>query len=269
MTSLKNACFPFLIAAWALLPGLFFQVPAQAQTEHPTQIPDYKNLQRAYKKVLRPVQKGGPLGVDYAALKKGSKDLDAFLKEAGGLRFSKNWTAQDKLAFLVNTYNALAMKAVLALGKDGALPKSVREDAGFFDKRRHVVMGDALTLNELEKKAMDLSGHDPRMHFVLNCASKSCPTIGGPYTGGDWEKSLEASTWNFLRLPGEVEVNDAQKTITLNQIFEWYAKDFGGEKGVRAFVAKYGPASLAKKVKDPAYKVQHRQYDWALNGAAR
>ena len=78
----------------------------------------------------------------------------------------------EQLAFYINAYNALVIKAVLA-----KLPiDSVMSAPGFFDREKHVVAGQEMTLNHLENEIIRSARFaEPRIHFLVNCASVGCP----------------------------------------------------------------------------------------------
>jgi hypothetical protein len=197
--------------------------------------------------------------VDYAHVTKERANLKAYLKrvaEADAMKLAP----EERLPFYVNAYNAYALEAVLA----NALPESVLKVPGFFDKATHKVAGEELTLNALEEEKIRSSG-DPRVHFVVNCASISCPRLWErAYTAKNWKESLEARTRDYLTRPGEVAIDVEAKTITVVKLFEWYEKDWGGDKEVRAFLARYHPKHK-EQLKDAAFTLKHREYDWGLN----
>mgnify|MGYP004148575791 CR=1 FL=1 len=76
------------------------------------------------------------------------------------------------------------------------------------------------------------------------------------------EAQLERETQKFLREPRNVSVDD-KMTVILSQIFEWYAVDFPPSP-VEWIRAKAPDISLPA-AGDPAMKISHRPYDWALN----
>jgi len=199
--------------------------------------------------------------VDYDAAEKNRKSLKAYLEGVAKADFSRKKTSADSmLAFYVNAYNALVLEAVL----EHKRPKSVLDVPGFFDKIKYTVAGEQLTLNELEEKKIRSSG-DPRVHFVVNCASVGCPPLaGGLYTAGNMQGALTKKTHEYLHRDGEVVINDETKTIEVTQLFNWYQKDFGGEKGAREFLAKHLEKDKAR-ILDPSYKLTYREYDWRLN----
>ena len=203
--------------------------------------------------------------VDYAAVDKSLPSLDAFLVDVAKATV-KEQSVDEKLAFYVNAYNALVVRAFIAKGK-----KRVLDTPGFFDKLTYVVAGESLTLNALEERhvrRLDPRGVsiDPRIHFVVNCASKDCPPLAShAYVGKTMQKSLEDQTRAYLSRAGECVIDAAGKRVVVVQLFEWYASDWGGENNVRKFIAKYAPADVAAKVVDIAWDLDFRPYDWSPN----
>jgi len=203
--------------------------------------------------------------VDYAVVEREAPALRAFIESVRSTPIEgkdglASVTKEQRLAFYTNAYNA----TVLALVLEHKRPKSVLSVDGFFDKKKHTIAGESLTLNELEEKKIRASG-DPRVHFVVNCASDDCPPLAPfAYRGESWERDLENQTRAYLARPGEVAIDDAKKTITVVQLFEWYRGDFGGDDGVRKFLARYD-AARAKTLMEKSYTLAYRPYDWDLN----
>ena len=71
---------------------------------------------------------------------------------------------------------------------------------------------------------------DPRIHFAINCASKSCPVLPGKlFDEETLEETLEFLTRNFINDDQHVYFDSIDKTtgiLYLNPIFKWYKKDF-------------------------------------------
>lgn len=199
--------------------------------------------------------------VDYKVVGKHMKVLDAYLKRVARFDVNKLNGQPAKLAFYTNAYNALVLKAVVM----NRIPKSVMKVKGFFDKTKYKVAGEMLTLNQLEEKKLRSAG-DPRVHFVVNCASASCPPLHeAAYTAENWDELLEQKTKEFLERRGEVMIDNNKKTVTVSPLFKWYQGDWENEKGVRDFLAKYLP-DQQNQIKDPAYALTYYEYDWSLNG---
>lgn len=205
--------------------------------------------------------------VDYGVVDQLLPSLDTFLTEIAKADV-KTLSSDEKLAFYVNAYNALVLRAFVTHKK-----KRVLDTPGFFDKITYVVASETLTLNTLEEKhirRLDARGAslDPRIHFIVNCASKDCPPLAATaYTGTNINKALEQQTRAYLSRAGECVVDAATKRVVVVQLFEWYAADWGGEGQVRKFIAKYAPADVAAKVVDETWDLDFRPYDWSPNAA--
>ena len=216
----------------------------------------------AFDVILAGAVKGG--SVDYAAVAKRTVQLDALLRSVAIAEVSA-LSADERLAFYINSYNALVLRSFLAHGN-----KRVSDVAGFFDKETFVVAKETLTLNLLEERKirrLDQAGvsADPRIHFVVNCASRDCPPLAAKaYRGDTLSSALEAQTRAFLTRPNEVSVDAKGKRVVVVQLFEWYASDFGGEKAVRSFIARYVPA-VKDQVVDETWDLDYRPYDWTPN----
>lgn len=204
--------------------------------------------------------------VDYSVVEKKKPALQALVKDIGKADLSKA-SKSERLAFYINAYNAHVLLAVLDAGLvKGGKPtgKGVLDVPGFFDKKTHTTAKKTTTLNQLEEKFIRSEG-DPRIHFAVNCASVDCPPLAPvAYTGRKLESALEAQTRAYLTRPGAVRFNDAKKTMEVVKLFEWYAKDWGGEAGVRKFLRRYVDD---KRVE--TYKLTYREYDWRLNATTR
>jgi hypothetical protein len=106
---------------------------------------------------------------------------------------------------------------------------------------------------------------DPRIHFALNCASRSCPPIG-VYEAARLQQQLDLAARSFV--DGSATLDRANGVITLSPIFKWYARDFGGRAGVISFLIAHLPDDDRRawlsdlRVKA---KLAYAPYDWLLN----
>lgn len=202
--------------------------------------------------------------VDYAAVERRLVELDAFLVTVAK-QDVRGLSGNEQLAFFINAYNALVVRSFVSHGK-----KRVVDVPGFFDKETFLVAGERLTLNLLEEKhirRLDARGlsADPRIHFVVNCASRDCPPLAAKaYVAATLPQDLEARTAAFLGRANEVAVDAKTRRVVVVQLFEWYAADFGGEPAVRAFIARYVPA-VKEQVVDDTWDLDYRPYDWTTN----
>ena len=176
---------------------------------------------------------------------------------------------EDRIAFWSNVYNAVTVKFVLDLYPE---IESVKAVDGFFDTKTFPVAGQSLTLDEIEDRA--LAEGDPRVHFVVVCASTSCPDLRfEPYRGADLERQLADQTRAFLA-DSEKGLRFDGSDLWLSSIFKWYAGDFTGGSTVVAFFARGKildwilprlPEDLADRIRDADPSVRYLDYDWSLN----
>lgn len=205
--------------------------------------------------------------VDYDGLRGSQGDLDDYLKSVASA------SGELKMAFYINAYNALVLKAMVS---ETTLPKQVIDIKGFFDTKKYKVAGKEMTLNEIETKIRK-EYKDPRIHFAFNCAAQSCPPLPSSVFS---EKTLDATltklTQNFLNGSG-VKIDDTKKEIKFTKLMDWYGEDFIGDSGLTKdkaaieFSKKYLNDEKKKKLEDAVaagYKVGFQGYNWAPNAKA-
>jgi len=207
--------------------------------------------------------------------------VSLYSPENAAERFPKK---SDALAYWLYGYNAYVIRSVLEHWPlesvtDLKAPIEAVKGLGFFYRQRFLFGGDALSLYAVEHEKILATYKDPRIHFVLNCASDSCPVLRPELpTGDELEAMLVSSTRDFVNDRRNVRVDHDQKQIVLSTIFKWYRTDFindlrrrglSTERGVVEYVADAGSAELQKELNEaPDYDVIFEDYDWSLNSAA-
>jgi hypothetical protein len=195
--------------------------------------------------------------VNYKQIKQNGIEIENLYKEVGNM----NLEAMDetnKKAFYINAYNIVVIYWV---AKHYPL-KSPLDDSGFFDQVKHKVAGEQMTLNSLEIKKILSMYKDPRIHFALACAAKSCPPLANfAFLPALLDKQLDERTAASLNNPNWLKVNNAQKKVELSKLFEWYKKDFlSTGKTEIEWINQF------RKEKIPTtYVVGFYEYNWALN----
>jgi len=141
--------------------------------------------------------------VNYQGFKNEEKQLDAYLKVLEQTDTSK-LSRDEQLAFYINTYNATTIKLILSAYPD---IKSIWDLGGKFfnkpfDKKIVRIEGKTISLDNLEHGIIRPRFKEPRVHFAVNCASKSCPPIiSEPYQENTLDQQLTAVTRAFLNNP--------------------------------------------------------------------
>ncbi|MBM3458062.1 MAG: DUF547 domain-containing protein, partial [Armatimonadetes bacterium] len=208
----------------------------------------------------------------------GSPELLAVGKAARELAAADPGNIQDpaeSLAFWINVYNSLTIHA-LAVHQ---VRETVWEVPGFFDRVAYRIAGLRFALNDVEhgilranrpellsrrprfppddprfRFAVPSRARDPRVHFALNCGSRSCPPIG-QYEGTLLDAQLDAAARSFLL--AETEVNGY--TVTTSSLLNWYGADFGE---LVSFLAGYLPEVAALPAR--RVRLRFRAYDWSV-----
>ena len=173
-------------------------------------------------------------------------------------------TEQEKLAFWINAYNALAIKGIL----DGLSPSSFFGRVTFFKTTDYRVGGRDINLYDLERDIIIPFG-EPRIHFAIICASMSCPKLRSEvWLASKLEQQFEDNAIDFLNDTSKNNFDRKKKRANLSKIFDWFDKDFKDHSGtVQKYVAQYlNDKELAKEVVEKKYKIKYLKYDWNLNG---
>ena len=98
---------------------------------------------------------------------------------------------------------------------------------------------------------------EPRIHFAINCASRSCPKLANePYRADRLEEQLERVTRDFIQSDANTLTADS---ISLSAIFKWFREDFEAT-GVLSFINRYSGVVI-----NPDAKIRYKPYDWSLN----
>ena len=210
--------------------------------------------------------------VAYSKLKLNPAPLLAFVKEAESVTEAEfeALTQPEKVAFLVNFYNAISMKLVIE-----NLPlKSFKDIGGLFAnpwKRKNVftLFGDRMSLDVMAERWIAKVTPDPRVHFVLTTSSKGGPRQGNePLLPKKLDVQLEEAALLFVgdRTRNGYEPNT--NTFEVSSLFKWHRDDFiKGTSSVQKFLATR--MKIEPRLTDAAVakaNVKYLEFDWTLNG---
>lgn len=170
----------------------------------------------------------------------------------------KNDSKETKLAFWINVYNFYTIVEI-----KNNFPLTSMKNLGW--KRPIVkVNRKLLTLDQVEHEIIRPLG-EPRIHFAINCASVSCPTLQKwIYEGDKLEAQLTLATQNALRSPLNLRIEGGffgGKKMTTTKILSWFKEDFGNTDEVVSFIQKYSPENY-REFDDYSTSIF---YDWDLN----
>jgi hypothetical protein len=201
-------------------------------------------------------------GVKYAEWKGNAADVQALQTVVDAIA-KENVSALEKkqqLAFYINAYNAWILHEALA-----KYPTKSVKDAlfTFFTGRRLTVAGQQTSFNALEKDTIRSKFGEPRVHFALNCASRSCPPLNREAFAGDkLDAQFEKLAKGYVNSDRGVKYSAESKTADLSKIFDWYKDDFKADGGALAFINKRRSSQIPADA-----KITYQEYDWGLNEA--
>jgi hypothetical protein len=207
------------------------------------------------------------VNIEYPPLEGGYQNniqwLDMKVSEIRNLNLEK-YSEKAKFAFYINAYNILTLWAVKKKLENNPLWKgniSLLSKIKFFYLSRFKVAGKKTNLFNLENKILRRRFDDPRVHFVINCASVSCPSIPEKQLNATkLDEQLDFFTDKFVNDGFNVQYDENQNVLKLNLIFKWYKKDFKKNGGILTFISKY----YRKKQIRTDTKVEYLNYDWSL-----
>ena len=193
--------------------------------------------------------------------------LTRYLKQLNRLDPTALPSKRDRLVLWINAYNAFAIKGIV----DGYSPKSWAGKYKYFVSRDYMVGGSEINLYSMERDILIARFREPRIHFAIVCASRSCPQLRSwAYSTDRIEQQLDESARLFINDPTRNLFDRDRKIAYLSKIFDWFSEDFIGHSGsLTKYVAQYvNDPQLAQDLMSETYKVKFLEYDWNLNGMA-
>jgi hypothetical protein len=199
--------------------------------------------------------------VDYPAIAN-SPDYENYINALAETTDFRN--SNDELSYWINAYNALAIKGIL----DGRSPSTFFGKIGYFYNAEYTVNGITTNLYDLEHELIIPLG-EPRIHFVLNCASASCPLLSSEtYQAEKLEQQLEIAATRFINDDSRNRFDMKTKTAYLSKIYDWFSDDFISHSGsVQNYLALYiQDEKISNTLANNEFTIEFLEYDWSLNG---
>lgn len=223
---------------------------------------------------VQPVRDGVATEVDYAGLARERAALEAYLEGLAAVtpEAFRSWPRAERLAFLINAYNAWTVELVLTAWPD---LDSIKDLGGLLRTPwQHAfipLLGETRSLDDIEHRMIRARGayDEPRIHFVVNCASVGCPALRGEaYRAADLEAQLADATRRFLA--DRTRNRIAGGRLEVSRIFKWYGEDFDPLGGAQAFLAAEGDdlgltEGQRRALRDGSLRIGFLPYDWGLN----
>lgn len=202
--------------------------------------------------------------VDFAALAADAIDLNHYLHYIAQQPLDGFANDAQRLAHMINAYNALSMYNVIASGipETHAGLAKVR----FFVSRQFLIGGKPLSLYAFENDIIRKLD-EPRVHFALNCSAVSCPVLPRKmFTAASLNQELDRETRAFFARPENLRVDDAVRTIFFNEILSFYTEDFAPRHALTLidYAARYVSRELPRD-----FAIAFTPYDWTVANQRR
>ena len=232
------------------------------------------------------VERGGRASsVRYAAFAADRAALKSYLDALSAVPrgMFDGWTKAQRMAFLVNAYNAFTVELILTRYPD---LQSIKDLGKLFSTpwkpKWMALLGTQLSLDDIEHGMLRAKSgaqryEEPRVHFAVNCASVGCPALREEaFVAERIEAQLEEQTRRFMGDRTRNRVNAERGRLEVSRIFDWFGEDFrdghGGLASLKAFCARYAeqlsevPAER-EYIRAQRLDIGFLDYDWALNDA--
>lgn len=205
--------------------------------------------------------------VDYDGLTKDAASLDAYLVSLKTAPWDE-LGRDERLALLINAYNAFTLKLILEHWDGGKL-KSIKDIPAKqrWEAVRWDVGGHTWSLNQIEQEQIRPKFREPRVHFALVCAAAGCPPLRAEaYTGRRLEQQLDEQARYVHQHSRWFRYAAGSGQVELTRLYSWYRGDFEQVAGsVLAFAARYAPPLRAALDAGKHPRIRWLKYDWRLN----
>lgn len=234
--------------------------------------PDYKAWGELLAKYYDPAK-----GMNYKAFKaQDKKTLDELRRQMATVEV-QTLARPDQLAYWINLYNISVVGVVV----DNYPVESIRDLStdpiiriNIFKKDLVDTKRGKVSLNDIENDKIREGFKDPRIHFAINCAAKSCPPIRTePYMGSRISEQLDDQARKFLNGPNGVRVErkGVSAIVHTTKVMDWFSEDFdkwGG--GQIPFIIRFVNSEKRQLIETAGSQVdlEFYDYDWKLNDAS-
>lgn len=258
---------------WLALMPFLLAGPALAQFDH-----SHGAWDALLKQHVVLVDGGKASQLRYAEMAKDRAALKAYLGSLSRVPEAEfgGWTRPQRMAFLINAYNAFTVEKILTRYPD------IRSIWDFgkvfgnpFKDRFFSLLGREFTLDGIEHETLRKPGayDDVRVHFSVNCASVGCPMLREEaYSADRLERQLEEQAVRFLS--DRTRNRAAGGRLEVSMIFNWFKADWeSGYAGIRSreqYFARYArlladSPGQQKMVAEGKAAIGYLDYDWTLN----
>jgi hypothetical protein len=198
----------------------------------------------------------------------------------------ESWSREHKMAFWLNAYNVFVLQTVIDNypikgSSKNYPPNSVRQVPGAFERIKHRVAGQSLTLDEIEKTILP-QFKEPRLYLALGRGAVGSGRLRSEaYTGDQLKQQLDDIQGEFVSEQTMIKIDRGANEVSVTPIMSWHDAEFiaaydTGSTGTmaqrspieRAIVAFVTPRLLPLEkefLQKNEFKVTYHPFDWRLN----
>lgn len=197
--------------------------------------------------------------VDYKGFMADIDKFNKYLSLLSAHHPDEGWTKYEIMTYWINAYNAFTVKLIL----DHYPVKSIKDIGGAVGSPWKIefieIEGKKYHLDNIEHDILRKNYFDPRIHFVVNCASFSCPKLlDDAFKASKLGQQMEKATINFINNPEKNKIKPNK--VKISKLFKWYKGDFTKNGTIIDFLNKYSNTKVSKDA-----KIDYMEYDWSLN----
>lgn len=224
--------------------------------------------------------------VYYRALKTERARLDRYTASLNvPARTYDGWSAQQKMAFWIDAYNAFVLETVIdhypIHGRSAAYPSSsIRQIPGAFEQTTWHAAGRSVTLDQIERTILP-EFKEPRLYLALGRGSVGSGRLRSEaYTAERLGGQLDAVQKEFVSDQQMLRIDRMDGQMSVTPILSWRAQEFVAAYDhpdstfarrspiERALLAFIQPSLLPLErefVKKDEFRVVFHEFDWKLN----
>ncbi len=204
--------------------------------------------------------------VNYTAFKKDYDELKKYLDMLSVSAPNNKWSKDEQLAYWINAYNAFTIQLILdhypgiSSIKDIGSKIKIPFVSDAWTVKFITIGGKKMDLNDIEHGIIRKKFDEPRIHFALVCAAKSCPQLRNEaFVAERLDKQLDEQGRDFMN--DKFKNNVIKNKAEISKIMDWYGGDFTKKMPLVDWINKYASVKIDKNT-----PISYLDYDWDLNG---
>ena len=176
---------------------------------------------------------------------------------------TKILSKNEAISHYANLYNAATVKLIT----DNYPIESIRKlgplNSGPWKRKIIKLNGKLVSLDDIEHKILRSKYRSPYIHYMLNCASISCPNLQKKAWKGETLKAdQQRAAVEYINSSRGVAIK--KDGLHLSSIYKWFKEDFKSDAGVLDHILKNADKDLKSAI-ERGVKIKSYNYDWTLN----